>query len=73
MSFDVSKYNKFVAALAGVVAIIAAATYDGKVDYQEAAGIASSAVAALAVFGVKNKQLDAVKKEADYVQTTGKL
>lgn len=55
MSVNVAPYNKFVAAIAGVVAVIAIAFGDGQVDADEMGQIVASAVAAAAVFTVRNK------------------
>lgn len=65
MSINVAPYKKFVAAIAAVVAVFAIAVSDGSIDTQEGAGIVSSIIGAAAVFGLRNKALDAVKNEAD--------
>ena len=58
MKVNVAPYRKFVAAIAGVVAVVAIACGDGSIDLAEAGQIGSAVVAAAAVFGFRNAPLD---------------
>lgn len=64
MEFNVSKYNKFIVAIAGFVAVLAFAVQDGTLSDQEIGQVGSAAIAALAVFGVRNKTLSDITKDS---------
>jgi hypothetical protein len=53
---NVSKYSKFIAALGGFVAVVVSVTSDGVIDANDAGAIVTAAVAAGAVFWVRNAE-----------------
>jgi hypothetical protein len=61
---NLAKYNKFIVAIAGVVAVVAVSLSDGKLSKDEDLAIASAAVAALGVFQIKNKYVTEAEKLA---------
>lgn len=58
-------YSKFVAAIAGFVAVIGVAALDGEITDSEAAVILSAAITAGAVFRAPNKTVEEIQKALD--------
>src|SRR6478735_8082766 len=51
----ITKYNKFLVALAGFVAVAALAVSDGKLTGEEDSALVGAAIVALGVLGIRNK------------------
>lgn len=64
-AFKLGRYNKFLMAIVGFVAVVGVCTFDGEVSDAEAAAIVSAAITAGGVFGVRNRTLDEIQDKAD--------
>lgn len=72
-TIKLGKYNKFIMAIAGFVAVVGFTTFDGEVSDAEAAAIVSAAITAGGVFGVRNRTLDEIQAKADKYAAKGKV
>lgn len=64
-TLKLGKYNKFISAIVGLVAIVGVATFDGDLTDSEAAVILSAAITAGGVLGVRNKYSEEVQRILD--------
>lgn len=64
-AIKLGKYNKFVMAIVGFVAVVGVVSFDGEITDAEAAAIVSAGITAGGVFGVRNRTLDEIQAKAD--------